>query len=264
MISLGYDIGTRFVKACLVRDTEIIGSSCLEIGKNFKNTLKSVKSEALNKAGIRGFRINRVVSTGFGASLVRERRHQLGIAPCIACAAFHLDPEIRTIVDIGGLFINVISLDDRGHVQDFYEVEKCAAGSGKFIEVIATAIGIPLGEISDIALLSSNPYAMTSGCAVFAESEVISQVNTGARREDVLAGLIGAVVSKTSSMLVRSEARDKIVLTGGVTRIPAFMSFLERELKREVFMLDLDPQMAAAYGAALIPVLNPHIVKGRS
>jgi predicted CoA-substrate-specific enzyme activase len=257
VITLGYDIGTRFVKACIVEDTRIIGSSCIEIGNNFKQTLKSVKSEVIKKAGIHGFSIKNIVSTGFGTSLVKESHHTLGVASCIACAAYHLDREVRTIVDIGGLFINVISIDDNGNILDFYEVEKCAAGSGKFLETISAAIEIPLGSISDIALKSRNPYTMTSGCAVFAESEVISQVNTGAQKENILAGLISSIVSKTSAMLDRSDAKDKIVLTGGVSKFSAFKVFLERELKKEVFYLPLDAQLAAAYGAALIPSLNP-------
>lgn len=262
MITLGYDIGTRFVKACIVEDTDILGSACLEIGNDFRKTLQSVKSAVIKKAGIHGFSIKKIVSTGYGTSLVKESHYKPGVASCIACAACHLDKEVRTIVDVGGLFINVISVDEQGTVRDSLEVEKCAAGSGKFLETIAAAIEIPLADISEIACTSQNPYAMTSGCAVFAESEVISQVNTGARKEDILAGLISSIVSKTTAMLVRSDAQDKIVVTGGVTKFAAFKVFLERELKKEVFCLDLDPQFAAAYGAALMPVLHPRQLAG--
>lgn len=261
MITLGYDVGTRFVKACIVKDTEMIGSSCVEIGNNFKNILKTVKARAMKKAGIRCFGIRKTVATGFGTSLVRERHHQLGVASCIACAAHHLDRDVRTIVDIGGLFINVINVDERGGVLNFSEVEKCAAGSGKFLETISQAIEVPIDAISDIALKSTQPYAMTSGCAVFAESEVISQVNTGAQKEDILAGLVNSIASKTAAMVVKSGATGKIVITGGVTRFPVFKVFLERELNREVFPLALDPQLTAAYGAALIPAVNPRLLK---
>lgn len=261
VITLGYDIGTRFVKACIVKDTEIIGSSCIEIGDNFKNILKAVKSRAMKKAGIHCFSIKKVVSTGFGTSLVKERHRKLGVASCLACAAYHLDKDVRTIVDIGGLFINVINVDERGSVLNFAEVEKCAAGSGKFLETISHAIEIPLVAISDIALKSQNAYAMTSGCAVFAESEVISQVNTGAQKEDILAGLVSSIVSKTAAMIVKSGAKGKIVITGGVTKFAVFKIFLEKELNKEVFNLALDPQLAAAYGAALIPAVNPHLLK---
>lgn len=262
MITLGYDIGTRFVKACIVKDTEIIGSSCLETGRDFKLTLKTLRSEVLKEAGIRSYKINKIVSTGFGAGLIKKSHYRPGAVPCIACAAHHLDGNARTIVDVGGLFITVISIDENGSVLNSYEVEKCAAGSGKFLETISTAIEIPLVNISDIAITSRNPYSMTSGCAVFAESEVISQINTGARKEDILAGLINSIVSKTTAMLVRSDAKDRIIITGGVTKFAAFKSFLEKELKKEVYYLDLDHQLAAAYGAALIPSLNPRLLAG--
>ncbi|MGD0280264.1 MAG: acyl-CoA dehydratase activase [Smithella sp.] len=261
MITLGYDVGTRFVKACIVKDTEIIGSSCIEIGNNFKTIVKAAKARAMKQAGVYCFSIRKTVSTGFGTSLVRERNHKLGVASCIACAAYHLDKDVRTVVDIGGLFINVINIDDRGGVLNFSEVEKCAAGSGKFLETISNAIEIPLTDISDIALKSQNPYSMTSGCAVFAESEVISQVNTGAQKEDILAGLVSSIVSKTAAMIVKSGAEGKIVITGGVTKFDVFEVFLKRELNREVFHLSLDPQLAAAYGAALIPAVNPRLLK---
>jgi predicted CoA-substrate-specific enzyme activase len=261
VITLGYDVGTRFVKACIVKDTEIIGSSCIEMGNNFKTIVKAVKGRAMKKAGVRCFSIKKTVSTGFGTSLVKGRNHKLGVASCLACAAHHLDKDVSTVVDIGGLFINVINVDKRGGVLNFSEVEKCAAGSGKFLETIASAIEIPLSDISDIAMKSQNPYAMTSGCAVFAESEVISQVNTGAQKEDILSGLVSSIVSKTTAMICKSGAEGKIVITGGVTKFSVFKLFLEKELNREVFHLPLDAQLAAAYGAALIPALNPRLLK---
>lgn len=261
MITLGYDVGTRFVKACIVKDTEMIGSSCIEIGDNFKTIVKAAKARAMKKAGIRCFSIRKTVATGFGTSLVKERNHKLGVSSCIASAAHHLDKDVSTVVDIGGLFINVINIDKQGGILNFAEVEKCAAGSGKFLETISRAIEVPLADISGIALTSRNPYAMTSGCAVFAESEVISQVNTGAQKEDILAGLVGSIASKTAAMIVKSGAEGKTVITGGVTKFDAFKVFLEKELNREVFHLPFDSQMVTAYGAALIPAVNPRLLK---
>ncbi len=261
MITLGYDVGTRFVKACIVKDTGIIGTSCIEIGNNFKTIVKAAKARAMKKAGIHCFSIRKTVSTGFGTSLVKERNHKIGVASCIACATHYLDRDVRTVVDIGGLFINVINIDGRGNILNFTEVEKCAAGSGKFLETISSAIEIPLADISGIALKSQNPYTMTSGCAVFAESEVISQVNMGAQKEDILAGLVGSIVSKTAAMIVKSGAEGKIAITGGVTKFDVIKIFLEKELNGEVFPLPLDPQLVTAYGAALIPAVNPRLLK---
>ncbi|MGE5423254.1 MAG: acyl-CoA dehydratase activase [Ignavibacteriales bacterium] len=252
MISMGIDIGTRFIKVCLVEGDAIIGSACREVSRRIDKALKTVVGESLTNAGIKKRHIQTSVSTGFGAHLARDVYYTLDEAPCVARAAFQLLPEVRTVVDIGGLFINVAYLDDNGKFGHSIVTERCAAGSGKFLEVIAEAIGVPLSMVSVQALRSTDPYVLSSGCAVFAESEVISQVNTGRNSDDILAGIINSLASKATTQITRGGVKEKLTLVGGVAVVSALKLALQEQLGYAIEEYPGDPQLAAAYGAALL------------
>ncbi len=251
MITLGYDVGTRFVKTCIVENENILGASVSETGGNIKKTIDETTQAALKAAGLKKRKIKSTCATGYGANFVKRASYAINEEVCIAKAAYRIDKNIKTVIDTGGLFINVASLNGDGTLEDATQNDKCAAGSGKFLEIISEAVRIPISSISESALKSSTPYALTNSCAVFAESEVITQVNAGTDSSDIIAGIIYSIASKIETLVNRIEAKDKMAVVGGVAKIDAFRIILEKVLKKEFVDLPIDYQIAAAYGAAL-------------
>ncbi|MBU1239132.1 hypothetical protein KJ865_05425, partial [Myxococcota bacterium] len=162
---------------------------------------------------------------------------------------YHQGPA--TIIDGGALFIHVLTLLPSGVVHDRVENEKCAAGSGKFLEMVASSLEIPLSGISDFAKSADNPYKISDSCAVFAESEVISRLNGGEDPANILAGIIRSIAEKAHTMFSRTNAPQPVFLVGGLTKIPFFVQSLQQSLGLPVMQLPMDPQLAGAFGAAL-------------
>ncbi|HNY49141.1 MAG TPA: acyl-CoA dehydratase activase [Smithella sp.] len=252
MITAGIDVGTRFIKVALTDGENLRGYACAEMGPHFDAIIRSLLKEARVQAGAGIWDIKKIIATGFGGHLVKKAAFTLGEAACTAKAAFLLDRDIRTVVDMGGLFITVATLDQNGFLETTHVNERCAAGSGKFLETVAEAVGVPFENISSLVSFSTTPYTFTSNCAVFAESEIISQVNAGMKSGDVLAGVINAVASKAASLIDAAGAQDGIALIGGMAKIPAIREKLSGLTGRKMLVLSIDAQSVAAFGAALL------------
>lgn len=252
MMTAGVDVGTRFIKVCVTDGESLRGYACAEMGPRFDAIILSLLKQARDQAQAGRWEIKKIIATGFGGHLVKKAAYTLGEAACTARASFFFDRDIRTVIDLGGLFITVSTLDQNGFLETTHINERCAAGSGKFLEMVAEAVGVPFDKISSLASFSSNPYSFTSNCAVFAESEIISQVNAGMRSGDVLAGVIRAVASKAASLIDGAGAEDRIALIGGLAKIPAVQEMLAELTGRKMITLPVDAQSIAAFGAALI------------
>jgi len=268
MLTAGIDVGTRFLKLCIVENRELLGSWCSEMSSNFDSLYRDALTGAMKIASekrrkkIKKRDIKKIIATGYGAHLVRKAAFTLNDSVCIARGAYTLDNNVRAVVDAGGLFIRVVMIDDNGFLEDSYENEKCAAGSGKFLEMIAEAVDVPFSSVSDRVLESVDPYHISNSCAVFAESDVISQVNSGRESKDVLAGVINSIASKTATILDRADPLDPIAAVGGLAKVPAFREFLGRQTERRFVPLPLDSSIISAYGAAVIAQGN--VVKKRA
>jgi predicted CoA-substrate-specific enzyme activase len=252
VITAGVDVGTRFIKVCVTDGEHLRGSACAEIGPRFDALIRSLLKEARVQARAGRWEIKKIVATGFGGHLVKKAAFTLGEAACAARSAFFFDRDIRTVIDLGGLFITVSTIDKNGFLETTHVNERCAAGSGKFLEMVAEAAEVPFTEISSCAAASRQPYSSSSSCAVFAESEIISQVNTGMKPSDILAGVIRAIASKTASLIDGAGAKDKIVLIGGLSKVSAVRDMLTELTGRSMTTLPIDSQLVAAFGAALI------------
>lgn len=248
---MGYDIGTRFIKTCIVEDNKILGFSIRETGMDLKKSIDESSFSAIEMAGIKKRKIAKSAATGYGCEMLEKTAATISEDVCLVKAAYHLDRNINTVIDVGGLFIHIATVISGGRVGDHCENEKCAAGSGKFLEIISEAVDIPIASISETALKSSNPYALSNSCSVFAESEVISQINAGTDSSDIIAGVINTIAEKIATLINRIEAPDKIAVAGGVAKIEAFRIILEKVLNRKIFTLPVDFQIVTAYGAAL-------------
>lgn len=252
MISAGIDVGTRFVKACIVKDGEVLGWAGQDVSRDIDRVIAGVYKKALEQAGIKKRQVKKLVSTGYGAKLVKKTSFTMSSDRCAAKGAFALDPTIRTVLDCGGLFLTVTAIDEKGVFERALSNDKCAAGSGKFLEMSAQAIEIPFSSISQYAELSREPYVISSNCAVFAESEVITQVNHGRNNTDIIAGVLHSIAGRAATLFERIQAQDNVALGGGLAAVPAFADRFEQMTERKTVSLPMPPQNLGAFGAALM------------
>jgi len=258
MIQAGIDVGTRFLKICVAEDGSPPGFACREMRGRFHELYDAVLHEAIADASaktgtrLRPRDVKRTVATGFGAHLVKKARRTVSDAVSTARGVRAVKPEVRTIVDAGGLFIRVIEIGDTGLPSSVLVNEKCAAGSGRFLETVSAAMGVPFPSISDHAGASTSPVGITSSCAVFAESDIISLLNAGGNTTDILAGVVDSIAAKTVTLIEAAGTGSDIALVGGLALVGAYAASLRRLSGRNIIALPMDPRMAGAYGAALL------------
>ena len=252
MIYAGCDLGTISAKAVLIEDGRILAAEVLPYKNLPKQAAAAVLELALARAGADKDRVAHCLSTGFGKKAVAFAYGEAAELICLHRAMRELHPTVRTVIDAGGQSIRVFNIDADGRVTASTANEKCAAGTGKFMEVMAQALEMPLEELSRAALSSTRPLSITSQCGVFAESEVITHVNEGHDRLDIFAGISLSVAGKVAGLVRRISLNREVVLVGGVAKNLCVVRDLERELQVELIRPDLDPQVVSAYGAALL------------
>jgi predicted CoA-substrate-specific enzyme activase len=252
MITAGFDIGTRVIKACVVDNWKIAGWSKSTLDDRIDKVIKKTYVSALDKAGVKKSRVEKALATGYCSEMLKGKIQPVTEALCIARAAHFFDNKIRTVIDIGGLSINIITIDDNGHLQDTISNDRCAAGSGKFLEMVSEATEISMSSISSSVMTSGRPCSIKSNCAVFAESEVISRINAGHNGNDIIASVLYSIASRAVTLLEKISAPDDMALIGGVSKIGVLRSILEELVARKITALPADPQIISAFGAALI------------
>ena len=249
----GIDIGSLTGKIVVFKyDNEKIidkYSSLKKIGYAPGNVAKNLVIEA--KEYFETDSLDFIVATGYGRKLVTESQKSVTEITCHAIGAHYSNPTIQTIIDIGGQDSKVIRINEQGQVQDFEMNDKCSAGSGRFLEVMADALEVSIEEFGILGLKSNSPSKISSTCTVFAESEVISRLNQGANRNDIIAGIHKAIVSKIVALSARVGIEANVALTGGVALNPAVKALLEKSLGLEL-IIPKNPQLNGAIGAALL------------
>jgi len=208
-------------------------------------------NEALAASGVRAGQLACTIATGYGRASLPFATAAVTEITCHARGVRHYFPDARTIVDIGGQDSKVIVLDERGAVSDFAMNDRCAAGTGRFLELAARLLDLDLDQMGEVAAEASNPAAITSTCAVFAESEVVGLLSRGARREDVLAGIHASVAARIATLASRLGVRPPGVFTGGVAKNAAMAKALGAALSLDL-AVPPEPQITGALGAALI------------
>ena len=253
MYTMGVDIGSSSSKMVVVSDgKEIILAKTIQAGTGSTGpeTLLQTVYEELEKKGISQSDIAYTIVTGYGRFSFEKADKQLTEIVCHAKGIHFLVPEARTILDIGGQDAKAIALSDKGKVLKFFMNDKCAAGTGRFIDVMSRVLEISLSEMQDYDKLSQSPVTISSTCTVFAESEVISQLSKGAKKEDIIAGVHNSTANKVSGLLHRTGLLDTIVMCGGVAQNGGVVRALKQELKRDVVVAP-NPQITGALGAAI-------------
>jgi predicted CoA-substrate-specific enzyme activase len=250
MITAGIDIGSLTAKAVVLKDGVISGYAIMPAGTDVMTSAGRVLERALEKAAIRQEALAAVVSTGYGRAKVPLAGKSVTEITCDARGAHFLFPEAALVIDIGGQDSKVISLDARGRVVDFAMNDKCAAGTGRFLEVMARALEIDLDQLGPVSLKHRKSVVISSMCTVFAESEVVSLIAEGYAREDILNGLHQAIAGRVAAMAQGLKVEKAVILCGGVAKNTGVVQALEDKLKVKV-KVPPEPQILAALGAAI-------------
>jgi predicted CoA-substrate-specific enzyme activase len=239
----GIDIGSRFIKYVLLEDNRILKFRRMETGHKPLLTCREMLDQ--DKPG-------RLIATGYGRHLleIHENIETITEIKAVARGARQMFPACRTVIDIGGQDTKVISLSEDGTVTNFEMNDRCAAGTGRFLEIMAKALGYDMERFGDVCSETTGSVKINSLCTVFAESEVISLISKGERREVIAAALHESIVSKVVALTRRVEARDDIVFTGGCATNPTLKRMIESRLQKKIYVHD-NPHMLAALGAAL-------------
>lgn len=253
-VTVGIDIGSTTSKVVVLAGGKIVSNFVGPSTINPKQTAQLVFREALSAAGIDKAQVDYVVGTGYGRMKVEFANENVSEITCHAKGTHYLLPAVRTIIDIGGQDSKVISVDKSGLIREFQMNDKCAAGSGKFLEFMARSMGLTVNDMVRIHFEEGEPVAITSVCSVFAESEVINLINDEVPLPSIIKGLHKSIAGKVSSLARRVGLENDVAMTGGVAKNRGVVESLEDTLKCKfvTFPENADPQIIGALGAAVI------------
>jgi predicted CoA-substrate-specific enzyme activase len=249
MYSVGIDTGSVATKAAIFNG-RIIGSIIIPTGWSPRDASREALDRLLGKSGIERESIHSIIVTGYGRALADFADQQVTEIACHGRGAFFLSPGVRTVLDIGGQDSKAITLDEQGCVTDFVMNDKCAAGTGRFLEVMAHLLG---GEVQDLDRMAAGAeaQAITNMCTVFAESEVISLLARGASKESIARGILESIAGRAAALLGRVPMEQQIAFTGGASRSAVLKELIEQRSGAQLFVSP-HAQIAGALGAAVI------------
>ena len=248
----GIDVGSLTAKSVLVGNNGIVSYAVIDTGTNPKKAGEAVFGKVLHEAGSERPDIRYAVGTGYGRISLSFVDQTITELTCHARGAHFLDPSIRTVIDIGGQDSKVINLNTDGSMFDFVMNDKCAAGTGRFLQVMARALEIDLEAMGTFSLSARKPSRINSTCTVFAESEVVSLLASGEAKQDIVAGLHLSVARRVGNMAKRLGIHERTVFVGGVAKNIGVRNALEDFLEVHFAHLHEDPQIIGALGAAVL------------
>jgi predicted CoA-substrate-specific enzyme activase len=248
----GCDLGAVTARVVIIEDDAIISAETMPYKKLPVQAAVEAFDKALSNGGLSKDQIDYCVATGFGKKAVPYADADSAEVVCLNRAFRLLNTDVRTVIDAGGQSMRAINFNQKGKVVDSTVNEKCAAGTGRFIEVMAKALELPITEVSALTFEAKDPVSITSQCGVFAESEVITYVNGGRDRADIVAGIARSVAAKVSSLVRRITLEEKVAMVGGVALNAGVRKYVEDDLGVKLAELEADPQVYGALGAALV------------
>jgi (R)-2-hydroxyacyl-CoA dehydratese activating ATPase len=249
MFTLGIDVGAVYTKVvALDENRTVCGRELVKTGFNPAGAATVALTTLLHAIGIDRESIEYVASTGYGRYMVPFRDIQITELTCHAKGAFSLFPGTRTVLDAGGQTVKAIKLDERGKVRAFRLNDKCAAGTGAFLEKTARYMGFDPLQVSELAMKSEHPATISSVCAVFAESEVINHLTGGTKPEDIMYGAVFSLAQKSVQLMRRVGLEQECTFVGGMSRNQAFVKALEFELNSP---LNIAPDEIGHFNGAL-------------
>jgi len=252
MKALGIDVGSLNVKAVILDGSGPLASTQIPAGEGSEVSARIAMEEVIKKAGLTpdGWYI---VSTGVGGKAVTFSQQQKAITTCLARGVHMLLPNARTIVDLGAETSTILKINDRGRVTDWAGQDKCAAGTGMFLQAMAKVMQVKLDEMAEYSMRAKNRADISGTCAVFAESEVISHIHRvpPTPKEDIIAGIHASMVSRMMGLLKRLGVEREVAVVGGVARNKGLIDIMEKELGFKVLVPE-NPEIVAALGAAIL------------
>ena len=252
MITAGIDSGSLSTKAVIIdQSNRILAHMVLPTGGNNRDAALKVFTEALAQANLGKEDIGRIIATGYGRENIPFAHRHITEITCHAVGIHRLFPDTLTIIDIGGQDTKGIRIDSSGRVENFVMNDKCAAGTGRFLEVMANALGVSLQDLGQLSQQSVTSIKISSMCTVFAESEVVSLVAKGASVPDIVRGLHDAIAERSSILLKKLDILEPISMSGGVAKNKGMVKALEQKLNTAIRIPDY-PQVVGALGAAII------------
>jgi len=254
IFTAGIDVGSTYTKAVVLgQDGEIVGKEVINTGFRLGEAAEQAYQDALAHAGLTEEDVAYVISTGYGRYQVPFRDVQVTDLTAHARGAQFFFPNTRTVLDVGGQTMKASRLDDRGKVWSFRLNDKCAAGTGAFLEKTAVYMGYRIEEIGPLIATSKEPVPISGVCAVFAESEVINHVSQGATPADIMHGAIVSLVGRSVQLMKRVRMEPEFTLVGGILRFETMVRVVSEELNADVNVPPDDlVQYTGAIGAAVL------------
>ena len=251
MLTVGIDVGSITTKAAVAKDGVVIADKVISTGYNAQQAGEKVFDEILKESGISRASIEKIISTGYGRNSVAFADKAITEITCHAMGAYYLDPRVRSVIDIGGQDSKAIAVNDSGGPLNFAMNDKCAAGTGRFLEVMARALEVDLDNFGEFSLKAKHPSPISSLCTVFAESEVISLISKGEQRENIIAGIHEAIAARVVAMANRVGFNTMIMMTGGVAKNIGVVRALEQKIGHKIEVSEKS-QVTGAIGAAMM------------
>ncbi|HEY90417.1 MAG TPA: 2-hydroxyglutaryl-CoA dehydratase [Dehalococcoidia bacterium] len=248
---MGIDIGSSTSKGVITRDGKPEAHHLLISGVNYREAARQLRNGLLAKLSLSMGDITCTVATGQGSANVEYCDQQVADIRCCARGITNIFPLARTVIDVQGQYTQVLRLSEQGTVIDFTISEKCASGSGRFLDIISNVLQIKLEDIGPLSLKSDNPVKFTTGCAVFGESEAVSRVSEGVSKEDILAGVHQALAEKISALVNKVGLEEKCAISGGGALNIGLIKRVENKLGVEL-LVPSEPQYVTALGAAIM------------
>lgn len=249
MYYVGIDIGSVACKGVLFRE-DMLDKKLIATGWNPQQSGKNILSDLLADNEISQEDLKAVVVTGYGRVSQDFADKTITEITCHAKGAYYLNPEIRTIIDIGGQDSKAIALDQSGNVQDFIMNDKCAAGTGKFLEVTVNSLGESIEDLDQL-IQDDKKADISSMCTVFAESEIISLLAAGSEKSEIAAGIVDSIADRMRILLAKIDLKGQILFTGGLAQSQVIKDQLSQKLNKEI-LSHTESQFAGAIGAALL------------
>jgi len=251
MIFAGCDVGSLSAEAVIIKDKSIISSEIIRVRPRPEDSARDVMGAALSSAGLSPDDIDYCVSTGYGRDNIPFADDNVTEISCHGRGAQWLVPSARTVIDVGGQDCKAIGVDENGSLVNFVMNDKCAAGTGRFLEGMCKTLGVSLEELAALSLRSKKNLPITSVCSVFIEIEALCLVNEGENLSDITAGINQAMARRIKSLVARIGIKKDVCFTGGVAKNPGVVKSMEEILNVNVVKMPEDPQIIGALGAAL-------------
>ncbi|HEY4695503.1 MAG TPA: acyl-CoA dehydratase activase [Candidatus Hydromicrobium sp.] len=252
MYTCGIDVGSVSTEVVILdsKYNKIASYVIAPTGSDSKNAAREAFDSSLRQAGLTDNDVKAIVATGYGRINIPFADKNITEISCHARGAISLFPDLKTVIDIGGQDSKVIKLEG-GNPIDFLMNDKCAAGTGRFLEVMARAMEINLEEFAPIFIKTTDKVDITSTCTVFAESEIVSLIGQGVDKNKIIKGLIYSIADRITSMIERLGLEEPVCMTGGVAKNMGMVKALEEKLGVKINIPD-EPQITGALGAAYL------------